>query len=264
MAQCLTSTSARAERVLWGAQGCQPVLFGSLPKSSLNVRCVWFLQGVGSRRQAANGSRLAACAPRNLVTSSLSARLRPRPRSRTRPRRGARPHCWQDVNHSSHSSKAVQGAEILVHARLRKSELIHEPCVVKDSGVTVHIIRRTKLPIGGAGCTTGDTVKIAGPGPAHGVAHADVDSIRHKTEFVFQRSHCYIKNLAPNVSLSTGNLAPVLIDDADCRSCVVFRCRVTTLVVSGFGGRHECRQKQRYEPPRLLRRYFSFCDHSMR
>ena len=79
----------------------------------------------------------------------------------------------------------MQGAEILVHARLRKSELIHEPCVVKDSGVTVHVIRRTKLPIGDAGLTTGNTVRIALPGPAHSVAHADVDGIRHKGEFVF-------------------------------------------------------------------------------
>ena len=106
-------------------------------------------------------------------------------RSRARPRGGEGPHCWQDVNHSSHSSKAVQGAEILVHARLRKSELIHEPCVVKDSGLTVHVIRRTKLPIVDAGLATGNTVKIALPRPAHSVANADVDGIRLKSEFVF-------------------------------------------------------------------------------
>ena len=104
--------------------------------------------------------------------------LRARPRSRTRTRCGKGPHCWQDVNHSSHSSKAVQGAEILVHARLRKSKLIHEARVVKDSGFTVHVIRRTKLPIRDARRTTGDTVGIARPGPAHCVAHADVDGIR--------------------------------------------------------------------------------------
>ena len=198
------------------------------------------------------------------ITPANSGLLRTRPRCRTGPRCGRGPYCWQDINHSSHSSKAVYGAEILVHAGLRKSELIHEPCVVKDSGVTVHVIRRTKLPIGDAGLATGNTVKIAGPGPAHSVAHADVDGIRHKTEFVSYRSHCYIKNLAPNVSLSTRSLASVLIDDADCRSCPVFRCRVTTLVVSGFGGPCECCQKQQCEPPRLLSRCLSFRDHSMR
>ena len=78
----------------------------------------------------------------------------------------------------------MYGAEILVHAGLRKSELVHEPCVIKDSGVTVHVIRRTKLTVGGAGRATGDTVRITLPGPAHGVADADVDGIWHKTEFV--------------------------------------------------------------------------------
>ena len=73
----------------------------------------------------------------------------------------------------------------MVHARLRKSKLIHESFVVKGPGFTVHVIRRTKLPILDAGRATGDTVKIALPRPAHGVAYADVDGIRHKGEFVF-------------------------------------------------------------------------------
>ena len=187
-----------------------------------------------------------------------------RPRSRTRSRYGKWPHCWQDVNYSSHSSKAVQGAKIVVHARLHKSELIHEARVVKSSRLTVHVIRGTKLPIFGAWRATGDTVKIALPGPAHCVAYGDVDHIRQKTEFVSQRSHGHIKNIAPSVWLSTRNLASVLIDDADCRSHAVFRCRVTTLVVSGFGGPCECCQKQHCEPPRLFRPCLSFCDHSMR
>jgi hypothetical protein len=93
--------------------------------------------------------------------------------------RGRGRDCWQDVNYSSHCSKAVQGAEILVRARLRKSKLIHEPCV-KDAGFAVHVIRRTKLPIFGAWRATGDTVKIALPRPAHGVADADVDGIRQQ------------------------------------------------------------------------------------
>jgi len=197
-------------------------------------------------------------------TPANSGLLRPRPRRWTRPRCRMRPHCWHDVNHAGHSSKAVYEAEILVHAGLRKSELIHEPCIVKDSGVTVHVIRRTKLPIGGAGRATGDTVRIALPGPAHRVAHADVDGIWHKTEFVSYRSHYHIKNLAPNISLSTWNLASVLIDDADYRSRAVFGCHVTILVVSGFGGPCACCQKQHCDPPRLLRRRLSFCDHSMR
>ena len=92
-----------------------------------------------------------------------------------------RPH----VNHAGHAGKAVQGAEILVHTRLCESELIDEARVVKNSRFTVHVIRRTKLPIGCARRPAGDTVKIALEGPADSVAHSNVDGIRHKGEFVF-------------------------------------------------------------------------------
>ena len=129
-----------------------------------------------------------------------------------RPRCGTGPHCWQNVNHSSHSSKAVQEAEILVRARLRKSELVDEPCVIKNCSVAVHVIRRTKLPIGGAGSAACDAVKIALPGPAHGVADAYVEGIRHKTEFVSYRSHGHIKNLTPNNPLFHWVLARRLQD----------------------------------------------------
>jgi len=57
--------SERACKAL-GSTGCQPVLFGSLPKSSSNVRCAEFLRRVGRRRQAADDNRLAACAPQTI------------------------------------------------------------------------------------------------------------------------------------------------------------------------------------------------------
>jgi hypothetical protein len=115
---------------------------------------------------------------------------------------------------------------ILVHTGLRKGELIDEPCLAKDSGVTVHIIGRTKLPIGRAWRATGDTVKIAFPSPADGVAHVDVDGIRHKTEIVPRRSYLDIKNLAAKIWLSTGSLTSVLIDDADRGAIVLVECVV--------------------------------------
>ncbi len=43
----LAAFSASAVRDLWGSTGCQPVLFGSLPKSSSNVRHEEFWQDVG-------------------------------------------------------------------------------------------------------------------------------------------------------------------------------------------------------------------------
>src|SRR5437867_4661290 len=49
-----------------GSTGCQPVLFGSLPKSSSHVPFAYFLSCVGSRRQAADDNRLAACAPQTM------------------------------------------------------------------------------------------------------------------------------------------------------------------------------------------------------
>lgn len=130
------------------------------------------------------------------------------------------------MNHPGHSAKAVQRAEIVIRAGLRKSELKDESCLAKDSGVTVHVIGRTKLPIGCAGCATGDTVKIALPSPADGVAHGDIDGIRHKTEIVSGRSHHHIKDLAAKISLSTGNWTSVLIDNADRRHIVLIGCVV--------------------------------------
>src|SRR5262249_26164304 len=154
-------------------------------------------------------------------------------------------------DYSSHPSKAVQEAEILVAARLRKSELIHEPCVVENPSVTVRVIGRTKLSIGGgARGAAGDAVKIALPGPANSVAHADVDCIWQKREFVFRRSYYHRKNPCPTVWLSIGNLPSILIEYAD---GLAPRCRDARLVVSRVGGPCECNQKQHCQTPRLLR-----------
>src|SRR6476661_3645000 len=133
-------------------------------------------------RSPGNGSNCPQC------------RSRTRKRCRARPRGWSRPH----VNHSSHPGKAVQGAEILVDASLRKSELIDEPCIVKNPRLTVHVIRRTKSLIGRTILATGDTVKITGPSPTHSVAHMDGDGIRHKGEFVSFRTDSHVENLTPD------------------------------------------------------------------
>src|SRR6476646_11270392 len=46
-----------------GSTGGQPVLFGSLPKSSSNIRPAQCFRRHASRRQAADDNRPAACAP---------------------------------------------------------------------------------------------------------------------------------------------------------------------------------------------------------
>src|SRR5262249_7342080 len=55
-----------------GSTGCQPVLFGSLPKSSSKVRQQQSFPRDASRRQAADDNRPAACAPQ------IHIRVRPR------------------------------------------------------------------------------------------------------------------------------------------------------------------------------------------
>ena len=90
----------------------------------------------------------------------------------------------RNIDHTSHSSKAVQGAEVTVSAGLRKSVFVNEPCVIKNSCVTIHVIRGTELPVGCARGAAGDTVGVAAPGPSHGVAHRDVQCVGDKTYLV--------------------------------------------------------------------------------
>jgi hypothetical protein len=89
-----------------------------------------------------------------------------------------------NVDHTSHSSKAVQGTEVSVSAGLRKSVFVNRARVRKDSCVTIHVIRRTELPVGCARGATGNTVGVAAPGPSHGVAHRDIQCVGDKAYLV--------------------------------------------------------------------------------
>ena len=127
----------------------------------------------------------------------------------------------------------MQGAKILECARLSKRELINEPCVVKNSCVTVQVIGRTKLPIGDAFRATGDAVKIGSPSPAHSVAYPDVDRIRLESEFVFFRAHDYIENLTAHIPFSTRKLASVPINNAD-RDSLIIRCCTSARWIAAY------------------------------
>src|SRR4029079_14699575 len=91
----------------------------------------------------------------------------------------ARPRSWmwssrrRNIDHTSHSSKAVQGTEVTVSAGLGKSVFVNRARVRKDTRVTIHVIRGTELPVGCARGAAGNTVGVAAPGPSHGVAHRD-------------------------------------------------------------------------------------------
>jgi hypothetical protein len=87
----------------------------------------------------------------------------------------------------------VRGAEVRKSAGLRKSVLINEPCIVEGSCLTVHIIRGTKLAIGGARFAAGDTVAATDPGPSHCVARIDCEFVGHKHKATLP--HRYVENL---------------------------------------------------------------------
>ena len=90
----------------------------------------------------------------------------------------------RNIDHTSHSSKAVQSAEVRVTASLCKSVFVNEACIGKNPSVTIGIIRRTELPIGCTRRAAGDTVVIAAPGPSHGVTHRDVECVGHEAYFI--------------------------------------------------------------------------------
>jgi len=149
-----------------------------------------------------------------------------------------------NIDHTSHSSKAVQSAEVRVTASPCKSVFVNEPCVRKNSSVTVRVIRRTEPPIGCTRRATGDTVVIAAPGPPHRVTHEDVECVRHKPYFVSCRPHRHIENLAASQSRAASHLVPVLIDNPDHWNSALFSCRVSVVVVVGFSCGQECDRSQ--------------------
>jgi len=191
----------------------------------------------------------AACRIRSRRAQSDAPYLTPRGRSllrdgarmrhRARPRSWTRPVGRHNINHTSHSSKAMLGTKVRISASLCKSKLINEARVVKYSCVTVHVIRRAELSVGCArlAVTAGDTVKIAGPGPSHSVAHKYVERVRHKLKFIVRWSYRHIEDLATNQSPATWHLTAILIENGDGRSRAFFRCRASAAVVVGFSCR---------------------------
>ncbi len=70
------STSARS-KIVWGAQRCQPVHLGSLPRWITGIHSALTLWNVcGGCRQAAGNCRLAACAPQISRVHAHAQKLR--------------------------------------------------------------------------------------------------------------------------------------------------------------------------------------------
>jgi hypothetical protein len=79
------------------------------------------------------------------------------------------------IDHASHAHGAVRGTEVIIRASADKSDAVFRASVGENSLAAVYVIRGTKPPISHAINPACDTVAIAGPCPAHGVAHKDVD-----------------------------------------------------------------------------------------
>jgi hypothetical protein len=101
---------------------------------------------------------------------------------------------------------------------------VNEPRVRKNAGVTVHVIGRTELPVSYARLTACDTVVVAAPGPAHCVAHGNVQCVRNEPQFVSHRTNSHIDNLAASQPSAVLHLMAVLVDNPHCWKSALFSC----------------------------------------
>jgi hypothetical protein len=138
------------------------------------------------------------------------------------------------INHAGHSSKAVQCTIVRITSSLAKSVFVNEPGVRKDAGVTVCVIRGTELPVSYARLTTRDTVVVAAPSPAHGIANGNVQCVGNKPQFVSDRPHSHVENLAASLPFVALHLTTVLIENSDDWDRAAFSCRGSAAVVAGF------------------------------
>ena len=94
-------------------------------------------------------------------------------RSRTpRPRR--------NIDHASHAHRAMCSTEVIIRASTVKSDAVLRASVGKKWLAAVDVLRRTKPAISRAINPTGNTVAVADPIPAHGLALCGVEYVRHE------------------------------------------------------------------------------------
>src|SRR5436305_12011821 len=146
-------------------------------------------------------------------------------------------------------------AEIRKTASLCKSEFISKTLAGSHALAAVRVTRRTKQVIRGAGNTTGDTMAARGPGPPHGVAHRDVDCVRHK--HVAALPHRDIDNLAGAPHAAHGRPA-VLIENLNALCATLLVRRGTGLPITRFSSNHNCDGRDRCDRKNQSRyiRYF--------
>jgi hypothetical protein len=133
------------------------------------------------------------------------------------------------MDHASHPILAMRGTEVRIIATAVKSVLIDRSAIGKNSRVAVGIIGRTKLFIGNARSTAGDTMTATDPGPSHGVARVDADFVWHKREALPDH---HIENLAGTRWHAIRHWLSVLIDNPNAFGSALFLCRDSGASVS--------------------------------
>ena len=91
---------------------------------------------------------------------------------------GPRPQ--RNIDNASHAHRAVRSTEVIIRASSDKSDAVLRTTVGKNWLTAVDVIRRTKPAISHAINPAGDTVAVADPIPAYGLALYGVDYIWHE------------------------------------------------------------------------------------
>lgn len=87
-----------------------------------------------------------------------------------------------NIDHASHAHGAVGSAEVIIEASAVKGDAVLSAIIGENALAAIHVIRRTKPSVSHAINAASDTVAIAGPIPAHGLALCDVECVRHEGE----------------------------------------------------------------------------------
>jgi hypothetical protein len=88
----------------------------------------------------------------------------------------------RNIDNTSHTHGAMRSAEIIIKASAHKSDAVLSTTVGENALAAVHVIRGTEPPVCHAINSAGDTVAVADPIPANGLALCGVDCARDEGE----------------------------------------------------------------------------------
>ena len=94
--------------------------------------------------------------------------------------------------------------------------------VGKRSRVAIHIVGRTKLPIGNARCAAGDAMAAVGPSPSYRIADRNIELVWTEGE---TRTYCHVENLAGRRWHPVERGPAILINNSDDCCVGLLQCR---------------------------------------